>query len=242
MKRRVKVNGIIIFVLLLGIAAFPGLFFRTEKEAYLSNELLEVIGIASILLGQLLRVSARGYKSEHSQGGHTLVQGGPYSVVRNPMYLGIFLIGIGIVMMLFNWWVAILLSALFGVQYVGLIFKEEKKLRLLFHGAYEQYCNKVPRRLLPPLRAIMNLDVADYLPLKLKWVKQESISICLLLFFVLLIESWTDIKQEGFSFYLRESRMIPGILILFILLVFWLNKRTESMLTNGTYKSAPPKQ
>jgi hydrogenase maturation factor HypF (carbamoyltransferase family) len=69
------------------------------------DDTMEIFGIALILLGQIFRVSGRGYKAEQSQQGQVLIEGGPYILVRNPMYLGILLIGLGIVLMLFNWWV-----------------------------------------------------------------------------------------------------------------------------------------
>ena len=233
MKQRVKINGIIIFLSLVTIVVFPEWFLRSGREGLFSSEALEIIGITVILLGQLLRVSARGYKSEHSQSGRALVQGGPYSCVRNPMYLGVFLIALGIVMMLFNWWVVLLCAAFFGVQYKLLISKEEKKLQSLFPDAFPSYCNKVPR-FMPSLRTIIDLDVVEYLPIRLKWFKGEIISICLLLFFVLLIESWKDIRQEGLRVYLQESKMIPVVLILFVLLVYVLSKHTEALRRDGT--------
>ena len=105
MKKRIKTNGMIIALAVLCLAAFPGVFIRRSPGG-LWEGAAEILGVALILFGQLIRICARGYKSEHSRDGHTLLQSGPYAVVRNPMYLGILLIGLGVVLFLFKWWVA----------------------------------------------------------------------------------------------------------------------------------------
>ena len=97
MKKRLKINGIIIFFIVLLIAFSPGIFFRKEIVPTYWDEIAEIFGIAVILLGQIIRVSGRGYKAEKSKNGRALIQDGPYAISRNPMYLGILLIGIGII-------------------------------------------------------------------------------------------------------------------------------------------------
>jgi protein-S-isoprenylcysteine O-methyltransferase Ste14 len=104
-KKRLKVNGVIMGFAALAIAFFPRFFLRVYSGG-IQEEILEAAGFALILLGQIIRVSARGYKAEHSQDSWALIQGGPYQVVRNPMYLGIFLIGLGVVLAIFRWWAA----------------------------------------------------------------------------------------------------------------------------------------
>ena len=236
MKKRVKINGIIIVLSVLIIAAFPKVFLRSGREDNFINESFEILGITGILIGQMIRVSARGFKSVHSQDGHALVQAGPYALVRNPMYLGIFFITMGTVMMLFNWWIVSILVVVFGSQYALLMLKEERTLEKQFPEQYQEYCARVPR-IVPSLRKMVSTDIAEYLPLKLSWLKKEFPSIGGLLFFVLFIESWKDITTEGIKVYLRESRAIPVVLVLFFLFVFWLSKRTGQLQKNGTGKS-----
>jgi len=131
MKKRLKINGVIMFLAAVIVAVFPAMFFRRVNIG-LWNEVAEVFGLALILLGQLIRISARGYKSENSGEGKALITNGPYSLVRNPMYLGVLLIGLGVVLMLFKLWVVLVFLAVFIIRYFLLIFKEEKKLAVLF--------------------------------------------------------------------------------------------------------------
>jgi protein-S-isoprenylcysteine O-methyltransferase Ste14 len=225
MKKRLKINGVIIFFALLLCAFFPTVFFRNERRV-LFDEAAEIFGIAFILLGQILRASARGYKAENSKNGHSLIQGGPYTLVRNPMYLGILLIGFGIVWMLLKWWAIVIFLVVFITRYVLLILKEEKKLSAMFPKEYQEYKQMVPR-ILPSLAAISQRDVSEYMPLKLGWLKGEIGSIFAVLFVTLLIESWEDIKNEGIRAYLHEAMLILMIVFLFVGLVVYLSKQTQ---------------
>ncbi|OGX22293.1 MAG: hypothetical protein A3K54_03110 [Omnitrophica WOR_2 bacterium RBG_13_44_8] len=225
MKRRLKINGAIIVLAILLTAMFPHIFFRRTQIAYW-DEFAEIFGIAFILLGQILRASSRGYKNEHSQNGRSLIQGGPYALVRNPMYLGILLIGFGIVLMLFNWWVVAIFLCVFMVRYFLLIFKEEKKLLAVFAQTYRDYQARVPR-LVPSLVSLSQKDIAEYLPLKLPWLKNELGSMLALLLIVLFLEGWEDIASEGIAIYAREAILTLKVIILFICLMIYLIRRTR---------------
>lgn len=224
MKRRLKVNGVIIFFAFMLMVIFPDTFLRRHRP-YSLNMLTEVLGIALIILGQILRVSSRGFKSEHSANGSLLIQGGPYRAVRNPMYLGILLIGLGIVLMLFKWWAVGIFLLAFILRYLRLIFEEEKKMRALFSADYQDYCRRVPR-ILPSITTIINTDIVEYLPLKSAWLKKEISSIVPVLLVVFFLVSWRDIKNEGPSAYVKEAVMIIATVILFMGLVIYLNRRT----------------
>jgi protein-S-isoprenylcysteine O-methyltransferase Ste14 len=217
------------------IVLFPSFFFRHQRLGSL-EEIAEIFGIALILFGQLIRTSARGYKSEQSQNGHALIQGGPYLLVRNPMYLGILLIGLGIVLILFQWWVMAAFLIVFVVRYLLLIFKEEKKLLDVFSGQYKTYQGKVPR-LIPPLTMLLQADISEYLPLKLSWLKKEIGTILAVLLITLFVESWQDISYQEIKLYLEEVIVISLIIIIFISLVIYLIRRTSKFSTDVTTKS-----
>jgi protein-S-isoprenylcysteine O-methyltransferase Ste14 len=209
----------------LAIAFFPRFFLRVANSDSIQEEVVEVLGFAFILLGQIIRVSARGYKAEHSCDSRALIQGGPYQVVRNPMYLGIFLIGLGVVLAVFKWWTIMVFVAVFIIRYILLIYKEEKNLYLMFPREYPEYCRKVPR-IFPALSNIIKLEISEYLPIKIIWIKKEIGSILTLLLLTLLIESWEDIAKEGIWVYFQQSVWIFLTFILFIISVILLSCRT----------------
>jgi protein-S-isoprenylcysteine O-methyltransferase Ste14 len=234
MKKRLEINGLIIVLALMLIMIFPAWFFRNGGIVYY-DEVSEIFGVAFILLGQLFRASARGYKAEHSRQGESLIQGGPYALVRNPMYLGILLIGLGIVLMLFKWWVAGVFLAVFILRYVWLVFKEEDKLLRFFPKEYPRYKSCVPR-LLPSPAALLHRDVREYLPLKLSWLKKEIGTILAVLLLTLLLESWKDIKNEGLKIYLQETAGMFLVIVLFICLAWYLGRRTGASKENVSAK------
>ena len=79
------------------------------------------------------------------QNASTLVSGGVFHFSRNPMYLGMALILLGIVIKLGS-----LLSAIVLLLFVGLITQlqikpEERALVKIFGKTYTEYCSKVRR-------------------------------------------------------------------------------------------------
>ena len=217
------------------VVFFPRFFFRNNISGGI-EEYIEILGFSCILLGQIIRVSARGYKAEHSCESQALIQGGPYQIVRNPMYLGIFLIGLGVVLAVFKWWAVVIFVAVFIIRYIKLIYKEEKKLLSLFPGSYRDYCKKVPR-ILPSLFTITKLDISEYLPIKISWFKKEIGSILTLLLLTLLVKSWEDIAKQGFGFYIRQSLWLFLTFVLFTIFVVLLSKWTNKRDENSTDKS-----
>ena len=170
------------------VIIFRNIFFRQNNPGLLENS-LRITGLFSLFLGQLIRVSARGYKAEHSKNSHALIEGGPYQVARNPMYLGILLIGFGVVLLLFNWWVVLLFLLVFAARYFPLILSEEKKLQNMFPGTYAAYCQRVPR-IVPRLSSLIKTSVKEYFPIKAAWFKKELNSIIPLLILIALFFIW----------------------------------------------------
>jgi len=224
MKKRLKINGIIMVCAAIMVAFFPRFFLRSNVNSGI-EEYIEILGFSLILLGQIIRVSARGYKAEHSCESQALIQGGPYQVVRNPMYLGIFLIGLGVVLAVFKWWAVVIFIIVFIIRYIMLIYKEEKKLLAAFPESYKDYCKRVPR-ILPSLFTLTELDISEYLPIKLSWFKKEIGSILALLLLTLLVESWEDVVKYGFKAYLRQSVWLLLTFVLFIIFVALLSNWT----------------
>jgi len=237
MKKRLKINGLIIAIAIISLVLFPALFLRSEKDNTW-DAFARLFGIAFILLGQIFRAASRGYKSENSGSGQSLIQSGPYAFVRNPMYLGILLIGSGVVLVLLNWWVAVVFLCIFIWRYVFLMLQEERKLTGMFAGAYQSYRKKVPR-LLPSFPAALIKDVAEYLPLKLSWLKKEIGSMLAVLLIVLFLEGWKDarIRNAGIKLYLTEAVLFIATIALFIFLIIYLIRRTGRQQKYASNKS-----
>jgi len=228
MKKRIRHNGIIMCCSALIILIFPGWFLRKGTPVYL-DQAAEICGMALIFLGQIFRISARGFKAEHSRDGEVLLQSGPYALVRNPMYLGITLIGLGIVLMLFKLWVLCIFLLFFLLRYILLIFQEEKKLQSFFPQDYPQY-QKLTPRIFPSLGMLLGKEMSEYLPLRLSWLKKEIGPILAVLLVALGLGAWKDIKNGGINVYLNRAAAILVIAILFMWLAIYLTRGTGNNL------------
>lgn len=91
------------------------------------------------LSGLVLRVWASGCIEK----GKTLCKTGPYSIVRHPLYLGTFLIGLGIVLTSSIKWITLYII-LFLLFYGGKLLEEERELERKFGDEYREYKREVP--------------------------------------------------------------------------------------------------
>jgi protein-S-isoprenylcysteine O-methyltransferase Ste14 len=208
----------------LVIVFFPHQLIR--RSPVFLDDGMEILGVSLVLLGQLLRVSARGHKAENSGNGHKLIQSGPYSMVRNPMYLGIILIGMGAVFFVMELWVAVLFGLLLILRYWELLLTEERFLLKEFGQEYAEYKNKVPR-LFPTASFILKKDIRNYLPLKLAWFKRESVSIIIVLAVALLIEFREELRECGWHGIVQEAFILVLVGVLYFGFVLFLIKHDE---------------
>ncbi len=121
-------------------------------------------GLALALLGELLRIwgvshAGSATRTTSGAGGDELITSGPFAYVRNPLYLGNFLISLGFTIAAWAWMpcMFLLVLVLFGVQYGLIISLEEEYLQKKFGPIYERYKNHVPR-FFPRLRPWADAD------------------------------------------------------------------------------------
>lgn len=97
-------------------------------------------GIGYIITGLLVRLWSNGYAIKNDK----LTTSGPYAFVRNPLYLGTFLIAIGFVIVLQMSWVGVAFIAALAWTYYQTIQSEQGMLTAKFGEAYQKYVAKVP--------------------------------------------------------------------------------------------------
>jgi protein-S-isoprenylcysteine O-methyltransferase Ste14 len=103
-------------------------------------------GIGFILAGVLIRLWSNGYAIKNDK----LTTSGPYAFVRNPLYLGTFLIAIGFVIVLksqpplLEWIAGSLFLLALSFMYYRTIGLEQGMLLEKFKSAYSDYCKHVP--------------------------------------------------------------------------------------------------
>ena len=110
----------------------------------------ESLGIVPVLVGVALRFWASSSIFNTGKGTplysrptKALVTTGPYRLIRNPLYLGDFLIYLGIIIVIPSLFLAILGLLGLPIVYVGIV-REEKGLEKRFGEDYRRYKRTVP--------------------------------------------------------------------------------------------------
>ena len=116
------------------------MFFCSLDEASLRA------GVGFIIAGLLIRLWSNGYAIKNDK----LTTSGPYAFVRNPLYLGTFLVAIGFVIILksepplLEWIAGSIFLVALSFMYYRTINDEQGMLSAKFKNAYSDYCKKVP--------------------------------------------------------------------------------------------------
>lgn len=123
-------------------------YFRSD---YRMNQLWELFCLFIAFSGLLIRAYTIGYVPKGTSGRNTRVQvadvlntTGIYSVVRNPLYVGNFLMWFAAGLFTRDWWVSALIITVFYLYHERIVFAEEEFLRRKFGQAYLQWAGKTP--------------------------------------------------------------------------------------------------
>jgi hypothetical protein len=69
---------------------------------------------------------------------------GMYSVVRHPVYLGNYLIGLGVTLVWFDWWAPVIYSLCFWLYYERIMIAEEQYVRSQFPTEFDRWASETP--------------------------------------------------------------------------------------------------
>ena len=123
------------------------------------NAPLVIIALVVGILGQIIRVLVAGYAPRDTSGRNTRAQKaatlnttGIYSLCRNPLYLGNFLMMLAPVLLLGNWLFALCFCLAFWLYYERIIYAEESFLSEKFGAKYLAWARQTPA-FFPRLRA-----------------------------------------------------------------------------------------
>lgn len=106
-------------------------------------ELSEFLGYALLVAATLWRIWCLVFIGGTKDG--ELATSGPYSVVRNPLYVGNFLGALGLGFAVELPYLAALLALVFAALYPTVVRNEEARLAARFGERYRRYCATVPR-------------------------------------------------------------------------------------------------
>ena len=117
----------------LGLGIIYMILAQPTRFSLLEGSLIALAGLG-------IRAYAAGYLDKNKR----LATEGPYARTRNPLYLGSFVIGVGLVLAARTWLLGVIFVIFFAVVYVQVMKHEAKDLSGRFGEAYLQYAERVP--------------------------------------------------------------------------------------------------
>ena len=99
------------------------------------------LGMALIIGGLAIRSWSAGTLHKHNQ----LTQVGPYALVRNPLYVGSFLMMYGFALIMSDWLSIAFIACPMSMLYYFQVLHEEKHLAKTFPNDWPQYTKRTPR-------------------------------------------------------------------------------------------------
>ncbi len=124
------------------------------------------LGLAFMIIGEFLRIWAVGYAGASTRArtlgaARDLVTTGPYGYVRNPLYLGNFLLSFGVCLVANVTWLIPILVLGYVLQYLPIVAVEEGYLLEACGVVYQAYQERVPR-FLPRLQPYPQPSCHDF--------------------------------------------------------------------------------
>lgn len=197
------------------LMAHPSLTGGTD----LIDELTDLFGVLVSILGLAIRIAAREWKIIHGDG--RLVDTGIYGVVRHPMYLGSFLAGMGLCVMLGSLPFAAVYILAFAVVHTLVARGEERLLMETWPEDFATFRSSVPAWAPSPaplLTALIGKPGAR--PLSLRAIKRETSAVCGVLIAALLIESLEYLHVQGWT--TQRHEILAFLSIAFALFGVWM--------------------
>lgn len=175
------------------LAMLPLVLFArsTWAEPEWLFDIFEVTGIFLVIFGVLGRFWSILYIG--GRKNMTVIQSGPYSICRHPLYLFSTMATVGFGLMLGS----LVLTALLGVVVFVILSvtaaREERFLRSEFGGAYDAYAARVPR--IWPKRALFTTP--DEVVFSVPQLKRNFFDALVFLSFIPLAELMEWLKEAG---------------------------------------------
>ncbi len=206
------------------LAAIPVIIWYTDYFSY--NEYwmttFTFLPIGLTIIGLCIRAWAVGSTPPGTSGRNTKQQvadhlntKGVYSMVRHPLYLGNYLVWIGIVLFAMNFVFALVVTLFYWIYYERIMIAEEAFLEKKYGKRYLQWCNRTPA-FIPSLGLYQKSDI----PFSLKRVlRREYSGIFATVAGLLYVEVLTDYSMaRKFVFDPFEASVLAVALIVTLVL------------------------
>ncbi|OEU67867.1 MAG: hypothetical protein BA863_12135 [Desulfovibrio sp. S3730MH75] len=141
-----------VFLFIFAVLIPLGILITTQHQVVAGVDFVRCAGLIPFTFGACVSLwcvkdfvaSGRGTPAPFDPPTLLVVQG-LYRYVRNPMYIGLFLVLIGEAMLFSSFFVLIYSLFFVAVAHIFVVFYEESALRRKFGESYKQYLKSVPR-------------------------------------------------------------------------------------------------
>lgn len=226
-----------LLLLILGVCVivYQEGFSNGANESIVA-EILEKLGILTGITGLIVRIWTVGFTPKNTSGrntkegqvANTLNTTGLYSLIRNPLYLGNYLMWVGIAMITGNIWFVLLFTLGFWIYYERIIYAEEFFLRKKFGYRYLDWASKTPVFLPKHLNYVKP-------EIKFSWkkvAKKEKNGLFALFLLFCLFGLIGDLAEGEFSLYEERLSITGAILTGIIYFVLKILKKNTSLLND----------
>jgi protein-S-isoprenylcysteine O-methyltransferase Ste14 len=211
------------FLLVLREYEYPGHSERLDS-------LWEALCLFVSFFGLAIRIFTVGHSPKRTSGrntkeqvANTLNTTGIYSVVRHPLYLGNFFMGLGIALFAHLWWLTLSYMLVFWLYYERIMFAEEAFLRNKFGNEYIKWAEITPAfipRFKNYIKPNLSFSIKNVL-------KREYNGFFMIIFVLFIFEVAGDLVAEQ-----KFEIDLYWAVILSVGFVVWMVLRTLKKKTN----------
>lgn len=226
----------------------PPMAIAFEESTYVEDaigdnleDVVVLICFIISLIGLAIRCFTVGFIPGSTSGRNTTEQradhlntSGMYSIVRNPLYLGNFIIILGVILSIKVWWLVLIFSLVFFIYMERIILAEEKFLHDKFGATYDDWRAKTPV-IIPAFKQwhASEMTFSWKTVLKREYPGLLAIGSCFL-----VTEMITDllIEKEDFGYWLKDDWIWPamfGFILIVSMTLRTLKKHTNLLKVQG---------
>lgn len=212
------------FPVVLFILAVPFIYLTDYNS--ISEQDKDCFMYAAIILsavGLLVRFYTIGTTPQDTSGRNTKQQvaavlnsTGMYSLLRHPLYLGNYLIWLGISVATLNIYFVVIISLLFWVYYERIMFAEERFLEGKFGDVYLNWSNTLPA-FIPAFLNFKKSDISFSIITVLRREYASVLATVIGFVFVEVVRNYFFYKEQSLISYF-SLRFLVGTIIIVVLL------------------------
>jgi protein-S-isoprenylcysteine O-methyltransferase Ste14 len=208
--------------------------FVLEKTPY--EIYYELLCLVISLTGLSVRIYTVGHTPANTSGRNT-AQGqiadmlnttGIYSIVRHPLYLGNFLMWLGICLITGNFWFIAVFCIIYWVYYERIMYAEEEFLNNKFGADYAEWTKKTPA-FLPKFKLFVKPALAFSWKKVLRQEKNGFFALFLVFSGFNVIGEWIE-KQYHYNYFLLGMCIVSAFVYC---ILKYLKKRTTFLNEKG---------